>query len=207
MINFAADRGVSAVHRPHFNREVVLADVACPHCGALNPDGSAFCESCGKALPTQPGVTLGYAGKPGFTTTSGRALLGEDYKKVMRRAFGALLVVAILQTLFGPVALYLQKSQMEKQNPGMVYEIQPWAYAMIFGIAVVFWVLAFWARKSPLPAAITGLVVFITVHALDAIADPTTLARGFVMKIIVIVTLASAIKAGIEYRKLQAEAA
>lgn len=183
-----------------------MADSACPHCGASNPDGSAFCESCGKALPVRSAGGPALA-KPGSATTAGRELLGDDYRKVMKRAFVALLVVAILQTLFGPVALFAQKAQMEKQNPGMVFEIRPWSYAMIFGIAIVFWVLAFWARKSPLPAAITGLVVFITVHALDAIADPTTLARGFIVKIIVIVTLASAIKAGIEYRKLQAQTA
>ena len=26
--------------------------IACPHCRAANPPGGAFCESCGKALPS-----------------------------------------------------------------------------------------------------------------------------------------------------------
>jgi hypothetical protein len=181
-----------------------LSDIPCPHCGVPNPAGSAFCESCGKALPVaSAGPTV--AGTTA-TTTAGRRFVGDGLKKSMNKAFVALLVVAILQTIFGPVVLMAQKSKMERENPGETIVIEPWAYAVIFGIAGLFWVLTFWARRSPLPAAITGLVAFITLHLIEAAADPASLARGFIMKIFVIAMLVSAIRAGIEYRKLQAAA-
>ena len=77
----------------------------------------------------------------------------------------------------------------------------------VFGIAAVFFALYFWARKQPLPASIVGLILFITVHLLDAIADPAALARGLIMKIIIIAILVNAIQAGVKYRQLQRQGA
>lgn len=170
----------------------------------MNPAGAAFCESCGKALPTTntgPRV-LGAGDMP--VTRAGGALVGEELQKQMKRASIALLIVAILQTLMGPVLLMVEKTKQEKANPGMVYEVSPLGYAIVFGIAAIFWALFFWARKAPLPAAITGLVVFISLHLVDAVMDPTQLARGICMKIFVIVALVQAIQAALKYRQLQA---
>ncbi len=121
----------------------------------------------------------------------------------MKKAFIALLIVAILQTLGGPVMLMVEKSKLETANPGMTYQIQPYMYVIVFGIAALFWGLAIWARRNPLPAAIVGLVTFITLHAIEAVADPTSIIRGIIMKVLVIGMLVSAIKAGIEFRKLK----
>lgn len=178
-----------------------MSDLLCPHCGVSNPAGSAFCEACGKALPTtSTGPTVATAGS---MTSAGRQLVGDDLRKTMKKAFTALMIVAVLQTFFGPVLLMVQKSKMERENPDMVYTIEPWAYAVVFGIALLFWVLALWARRNPLPAAITGLVVFVTLHVIEAVADPTSIVKGFLMKIIVVVMLVAAIKAGIQHRKLE----
>ena len=68
---------------------------------------------------------------------------------------------------------------------------------------MVFFALYFWARKQPLPASIVGLLVYVTMHLLDAIADPTAIARGIIMKIIIIAILVNAIQAGVKYRQLQ----
>src|SRR5260221_3566506 len=80
----------------------------CPHCGAENPLGSTFCASCGKALPAMAsgGPRVVTAGTSGASST-GRQLLGDELKKKMRKASGALLAVAILQTIFGPVMLMM----------------------------------------------------------------------------------------------------
>ena len=50
---------------------------------------------------------------------------------------------------------------------------------------------------------VTGLVVFVTLHLVEAVMDPTSIIRGILIKIIVIVLLVSAIQAGIKYRRLQ----
>jgi hypothetical protein len=180
---------------------------ACPHCGAGNAIGSTFCGSCGKALPAVvPGgprvVTAGTSG----ATSTGRELLADELKKKMRKASGALLAVAILQTIFGPVMLMMAKADAERQaGAGAVFEIKPVAYAIVFGIAAAFFALFVWSRFQPFAAAIVGLVLFISIWLMDIIADPTMIAKGILVKIIVIAVLVKAIQAGSEYRKLQAQ--
>ena len=72
----------------------------------------------------------------------------------------------------------------------------------LFGIAALFYGLYFWARRNPLPAAIVGLTLFVTLHLIDAIADPTQLARGIIMKVIIVAMLVQAIQAGVKYKRL-----
>ncbi len=171
----------------------------CPHCGESTPDSGMFCESCGKALPmstpSRPKIVTGAA-----TTSGGRRFVKKSLEQEMKKAFTALMVVAVLQTLAGPILLFLQK----EMNPNM-QEIPPFAYGIVFGIAIAFWILAFWARKSPLPAAIVGLVLFVSLHVLDAVADPTKIAQGILMKIIIVVMLVRAIQAALKYRQTIAE--
>jgi peptidoglycan/LPS O-acetylase OafA/YrhL len=145
-------------------------------------------------------VTAGTSG----ASSTGRQLLGDELKKKMRKASGALLAVAILQTILGPVMLMMAKADAErKAGAGAVFEIQPLAYAIVFGVAAAFFALYVWSRVQPFAAAIVGLVLFISIWLMDVIADPTMIAKGILIKIIVIVVLVKAIQAGSEYRKLQ----
>lgn len=182
------------------------AGVTCPHCRAHYAAGAAFCESCGKALPSAvasgPRVVSADAMSQ---TAAGQRIVGDELVKPQKKGATALLWVAILQTLVGPVMLLAQKAKMERENPGTTFQILPVAWVTIFGIAIAFWALYFWARRSPLPAAIVGLVLFITLHVIDAIADPAQLATGWLLKIIVIVALAKAIEAGMKHKRLLAE--
>jgi hypothetical protein len=181
-----------------------METVICPHCGEATASDSAFCEACGKAVPSaRPAGPRVVDDRSLATTGAGRALVGEQLHQSMKRASTALLVVAVLQTIFGPIMLMIQKRQMEEAaGPGAQVEIEPVAYVIVFGIAAVFWALYFWARRNPLPAAIVGLVLFLTLHLIDAIADPTTLARGWLMKILIVAMLCQAISAGVKYRRL-----
>lgn len=177
--------------------------IACPHCGAMNPGTGAFCEACGKALPSSaassPRVTTSATG---FAATgAGRALQSDELNKQARKAAGALLAVAIIQAVFGALLIFVL---MPKDFPADQRNI---VMVSVFGIAAVFFALYFWARKQPLPAAIVGLALFITMHLLDAIADPAALGRGLIMKIIIIVILVQAIQAGVKHRQLQRQAA
>jgi hypothetical protein len=180
----------------------------CPHCSAGNPAEATFCGSCGKALPTlhASGPQLVMGDMPA-SSGAGNKLLGDELARTTKKAATALMWVAILQTIFGPIALMAAKAKMERES-GMVFELQPIAYVIIFSVAAAFWGLFFWARKSPLPAAIVGLVLFITLHVVDAVADPATLLQGWIVKIIVVVVLSKAISAGLQHRRLlEAEAA
>lgn len=172
--------------------------ISCPHCGAANTAGSAFCAGCGKALPsampTSPRLIDG-ASVP--TSAAGHALVSNELEKQSKKAFGALLAVGIMQLIFGLIVVGAMNAR-----PGGVGGDNTLVYVTVFGIGVVFLGLAFWARFNPLPAAIIGLALFVTVHLLDAVADPASLAKGFVLKIIIIVVLSKAISAGLKFRQL-----
>lgn len=177
------------------------SSIACPHCGAENFTPGAFCESCGKALPSASASGPRIVTDADATTSAGQTLVRKSLEKDMKKAFTALMVVAVLQTIFGPIMLFAQKKALEVQNPGMEFRIEPWAYGVVFGIAIAFWILAIWSRKAPLPASIVGLVLFVTLHLIEAVADPTTIAKGLLVKIIVVVVLSQAIQASLKHRQ------
>lgn len=173
-----------------------MSSVYCPHCGAANLTDAAFCASCGKAVPPVAG------GGPRIITSAdtaatgaGRTLQSEELQKQTKKAAGALLAVAILQAVVGTIIL-----AMAGRN------VPPAGYVIIYGVAAVFLGLYFWARKSPFPAAIVGLAVFVTLHLLEAIADPTSIRNGVIIKVIIIVVLVQAISAGAKHRQLLREA-
>jgi hypothetical protein len=60
-----------------------------------------------------------------------------------------------------------------------------------------------WAKSSLLPAAVTALALFVTVHLASAIIEPESLVRGIIVKIIFITVLIQTIRAALEARSLQ----
>lgn len=72
------------------------------------------------------------------------------------------------------------------------------------GLAAIYLGLFFWARRNPLAATVTALILFITVIAINAVLEPATLAQGILVKILFIAALAAAISAAQRERKLVA---
>jgi Kef-type K+ transport system membrane component KefB len=170
----------------------------CPHCGAANQNASAFCESCGKALPSlaQTGPRLVTdASMP--ATAAGLQLVGDELHKNVKKAKNALLTVAIIQTIFGLILFAAAKASAARGQG-----LPPILYITVFGIGVIFFGLYLWARRSPLPAAIVGLTLFVTMHLIDGIVDPTQLARGVIMKVFIVAMLVQAIQAGVKHKRL-----
>jgi len=166
----------------------------CPHCSVENPDDAAFCGSCGKALPGfAPAGPRVVTGDENAATAAGQQLQAAELDRQRRKAFGVLLAVAIIQAAGGLIMLALASQQLE---------VKAVAYVVVLGIAAIFLALSVWARSSPLPAFIVGLVVFCTIHLYDALQDPSAIIRGILMKIVVIVLLIKAIQAGIRHREL-----
>jgi hypothetical protein len=146
------------------------------------------------------------SGRQVAATATGQALQADALAKETKKAFGALLAVAILQVLFAVLILVLLQSGGGRTpltgNMDLAETPILGLAIVMFGIAAIFFGLAFWARRNPLPAAIVGLVVFVTVHLLDALADPTAIVRGILVKIVVIVVLIRAISAGARHRAM-----
>jgi len=176
-----------------------MAALTCPHCSADNEMDSAFCASCGKALPsaqpTSPRI-IGVVERP--STAPGLALRSDELQRQLKKAAGALLAVAILQCVFGTVLVLASSSLDDTADVPLAA-----TYASVLVLGAVFFALYIWARRNPLPAAICGLVVFVTLHLIDALVDPTTIVRGIIIKVIIIVVLARAISAGVRYRRMQ----
>jgi hypothetical protein len=189
----------------------------CPHCGASNPGGGAFCESCGKALPTlSPSGPRIVAGNQFATTTVGQELQADALHKKAKKAAGALLAVAIIQTVVTGILV------------AVVYNTRARAeinYAVVVGmaiVAIVFWGLWLWSRKQPLPAAIAGLALYGTLVAINVITSVSQLAQqgagaprsgpfggigiGW-LDIVIIAVLAQGITAGAQHRKLMQQQA
>jgi hypothetical protein len=192
---------------------------ACPHCGASNPAGSTFCGACGKALPaTAPTGPRLVTGDALAATAAGVKLQSDALHKEAKKAAGALLAVAIIQTLATIVVGFLVYQRGGRAGAGTggaagQFVLEPYAVIIVGIIAVLFWGLYFWARVQPLPAAIVGLVIYCTFKAVDVVAALMLMAEGGrrggfgglgigCIDIIIIVVLAQAVSAGVKHRRL-----
>jgi hypothetical protein len=68
-------------------------------------------------------------------------------------------------------------------------------------LAAMMVALHVWSRRSPLPALVTGLAIFVTVHAVSAVVDPKTLFMGLIIKIAAIVAFVQGIRAALDLRR------
>ncbi len=178
-----------------------VEQLTCPHCGLQTNAQGRFCEACGKAISTSGAGPVICA--PGATAGMGkldRISAKADYHIHAKKAFGTLIAVAVIQFI-ATVILY----NMAKSNGVLDHEGVIPALVVVAGLGVVFLGLAFWARRAPLPASIIALILYVTAHIIDAIADPATIVNGIIIKVIIIVALSKAIQAGITYRQIQAE--
>lgn len=89
---------------------------------------------------------------------------------------------------------------------GMVYllvtgELDATMTVVMLAFTSVYVGLWAWCKRDPLAASIVGLVVFVVVHAIEALIDPSALARGLV----IIVVRDGSVRSGLEHRKLVRE--
>ena len=69
------------------------------------------------------------------------------------------------------------------------------------GLGVVFVIMGFMVYQFPVPIVASALVLYIGAAAVFAVLDPTTLAQGIIVKIIIVVSLFKSLQAAIEYQK------
>ncbi|WP_439621204.1 hypothetical protein [Gemmata sp.] len=150
-------------------------------------------------------------------------------KSNLSSARGILIAIGILNGL-GAVFLYFnadreaaQVIEAEKKQAGPFMQFDPvkvqeaqdelarvarFIYLGVIGAGVVFIGLGVAVKKAPVPCTVAGLVMFLGLNALAALADPMNLARGLILKIIFFVGLIKAVQAAVAYeRDRKAEAA
>lgn len=180
-------------------------EIACPHCQTANQTPGNFCGSCGKALPalSNPAARV-VAGNNLASSKAGQSLQLDLLARQMRSAFRALLGVGLFQFIIGIGLAVLASFAKDKAQD---------LFAIGLGVGIVgliFLALSAWARKSPLPAAVTGMVLFLSLWALDAVVgfmngDPAAAFRGWLIKLIVVAALGKAISAGLKHKALRRE--
>ncbi len=163
----------------------------CPHCSTPVSVVDAFCVSCGMALhdPNFSGPRLLKAGEVA-TTSAGMAVQILEIERLCRAASNSLIAVAFLTMLWTLLLMGFAASAV-----GMVSAA---IYAtMAGGIAILFLGLGLWARRSPLPASIVGLVAFMSLWAMEIASDPYSIWSGIIIRVIVIAVLVRGVHAGI----------
>ncbi|MEP2937531.1 MAG: hypothetical protein ABJM06_09360 [Gilvibacter sp.] len=119
-----------------------------------------------------------------------KAILKSKQKEAPKRiksARNTLFIVGGWQMLSSLVIFFLQDDMIELIAGAVVF--------------VIFLLLGFWSQKKPLIALILGLLVYLTLIGLGAIGDPSSLAKGIIIKVVIIAFLAKGINSALELRK------
>ena len=199
----------------------------CPQCSAEVAAGEKFCAACGAAMVA--GVVRPQDPPPEVIG------LGFERDARIGRARKWLMAISIITLISGFIFYAIGKSDVEKQIRDAEMQmagIDPvqrdalmkeqihmtWEEAkahdrgqvnlLLFiniGLAAAYFGMYFWARRNPLAASVTALLLFITVIGVNAVYEPKTLAQGVIVKIVFIGALSKAISAAQEERKIQAQ--
>lgn len=106
----------------------------------------------------------------------------NEYTKNIKYARNALLIVGIIQVLFG---LY------EGFGPMKFME----AFYIDAAIGGIFIGLFFYAKENAKTAFIVGLFIYVAIILLVAVGDPASIFKGLILKTIVISTLVGGLRA------------
>lgn len=198
----------------------------CPKCAAQVADGEKFCTACGASLMPVPAAVQAFRAQQA-------KLADAAVSKPLRTARGWLLAVAILTLLSGIAFYFIQQSAAEKQiaeaeastahiEPAERDRLMREAVGMSFQeaidhdrgmvtlmlvvnitLALIYFVLWYWARTNAFTAALVALLLFGTVWAVSAMLEPATIYQGILIKILFVAALIKALQAGSEERKLR----
>ena len=177
--------------------------IKCPACSAVAKPYDRFCGKCGQAMPT-----------------------AEHYQaqKHVKHATGAIKILAVLFLIFGILMYFVTKGQadaslakLEGADAGSTYDVQGKTYTaqelrealewepksvliVNLVLAAIMAVLAWWGRRAPLAAVLLATATYAVVIVANAIADPTTIGQGIIVKIIIIAFLVKGIRAALALR-------
>jgi hypothetical protein len=73
-------------------------------------------------------------------------------------------------------------------------------------LGVIFLGLWWWAQSNPFAAAMIALLLFFTTILVSAVVDPTSLLKGIIVKIFVVIGLCTAVSASYRERSLRRRA-
>ena len=119
----------------------------------------------------------------------------KPYEKSLKTARIWLYVIAAIQLGYGIYSYFSLKE--EDEYLGLIVG------GIYAGVAALFFGLALWSYKKPTIAFMTALIAYVVIQISTAIIEPTTIYRGIVLKILLIVALVKAFKDAREVEKLR----
>lgn len=183
--------------------------VVCPHCSVSNAAPGKFCASCGRALPSAeklaPRVISG-KGQDFAQSGAGQAMQMDELGRQARAASKILMVLGGLVGFFGAVMFLISmgggRSELDEASNLKAVGLT------LMVLSAIYFGLGAWAKKNPLPASITGLVMYTSlavvglVQQLSARELPPGVYAGYAIEIAIIAALARAVAAGMKHREL-----
>lgn len=140
--------------------------------------------------PPPRGLDINAVYSPATATTEVEAQEASEEAALGRSGANALLAVTILELLGTSFMFFV----MAPAPP------PPIEIAIAYGIVAIFAGLYVWARSSPYPACIAGLSLYILIHLLSALVEPSSLAQGIIIKVVVVLVLVGSIRNIHRYR-------
>ena len=176
---------------------------ACPKCSAPIMDDQAFCESCGEQLKA------GVERREAIPRTGGE--ISDQHRKHIRSARFAIMFVAVVTIGVSIFFWFKLQGEIESIPEAFMDDavrkaigFQKVAIASTFFLGLVFIGLFFWAKKNPFGASLTALIIYATSILVQAGMEPSSLVKGIIIKIIIILALVRGVQAGLAFKKLSA---
>ena len=182
---------------------------SCTQCGTPAKTYDRYCTHCGHAMPSAE--TYGH-------------------RRNIRRATNFMLWLSGLFALYGIIFFLIAHAQetralaglsgldahatYPKAIAGVTYTVaelrqrilwEEWSPLVVNAVlALTMLILAFWGRRSPLPAILIGAATYGAVVVLNAAINPLTLAQGLIFKLLVVALFYRGVKAALALRSADA---
>ncbi len=165
-----------------FEESITLPEV-CKECETVLKDEHTYCPSCGYPQRGTAGEKSKFHAQRVMNKSK-----ANQAPKVIQQARTILFVIAGITFLYG-IILFFSLDDMASLIAAAV-------------MASVYVVLGYWSQQKPLVALVLALLVYSTNIVITAIAEPSSIHRGIILKIIIIYFLARGINSAIHLRRV-----
>lgn len=162
----------------------------CAYCNTQAKPEDTFCTQCGyplKGTEAEQNIFI-----------SARQVEEIDlftYNKTLRQASNTLYYLAGIFILSGLAYFFIHKDEEDVVTVVITDLI----------MAAIFLVLGAYSKKKPLACIISGLSLYVIVQVLNAIIEPISIAKGIIIKIVIIGYMIKGIKSAMEIEKIRKE--
>jgi len=160
----------------------------CKACSTPSTSLDSFCQNCGFPLKEteEEQNTFIYA-------RDYRSYELDQMNRKIRSAGNTIFILAGVFALMG-IIYFLMLGEAQGGNAILVVNL------ILAGIYVG---LGFWSKQNAIAAIVSALVLFGVVQILNIIEDPTSIFKGIIMKVVVIVYLIKGLNSALDAQKIR----